>query len=58
MSAQSAKKPLLRKETLRQLDTAQLGQLEGAVGGITPTIVSATLVIAATVAMTRDSGEG
>nr|WNE31503.1 McyA4 [Myxococcus sp.] len=38
MSAQAAKKPLLKKETLRQLDTAQMSQLDGAVGGTTPAV--------------------
>ncbi|AKQ68686.1 hypothetical protein A176_005598 [Myxococcus hansupus] len=42
MTAQSSKKPLLRKETLRQLDTAELNQLDGAVGGITPTVIVLT----------------
>ena len=45
MSAQAAKKPLLRKETLRQLDTAQLSQLDGAVGGTTPATVTIPLTI-------------
>ncbi|AKQ68685.1 hypothetical protein A176_005597 [Myxococcus hansupus] len=38
MSAHAAKKPLLQKETLRQLDTAELNQLDGAVGGTTPAV--------------------
>ncbi|NVJ04496.1 hypothetical protein HUW63_04455 [Myxococcus sp. AM001] len=44
MSAPASKKLSLKKETLRQVDTAQMEQLEGAVGGTTPiTIVPITI---------------
>ncbi|MFP2959142.1 hypothetical protein ACLEPN_15190 [Myxococcus sp. 1LA] len=54
MSAQAAKKPSLQKETLRQLDTAELSQLDGAVGGTTPAI---TITIPLTIATTRITRE-
>lgn len=59
MNQQSSKKLSLKKETLRQVDAAQLNQLEGAVGGVTPifTIGLATTV-AVTIVYTIDSSQG
>ncbi|MCP3163029.1 class I lanthipeptide [Myxococcus qinghaiensis] len=54
MTAQSTKKLSLKKETLRTLDTHQLGQLEGAVGGITPTIPIATIIVITIINETTD----
>ncbi|WIG95367.1 class I lanthipeptide [Myxococcus sp. SDU36] len=45
MSAQAAKKLSLKKETLRPLDSAQVEQLDGAVGGTTPTITTVTVTV-------------
>ncbi|MCP3166667.1 hypothetical protein [Myxococcus qinghaiensis] len=36
MSTRPSKKPALKKETLRTLESAELPQLDGAVGGATP----------------------
>ncbi|MFP2959143.1 hypothetical protein ACLEPN_15195 [Myxococcus sp. 1LA] len=55
MSAQAPKKLSLKKETLRQVDTAQLGQLEGAVGGTPPVVVlTITFTISHTIITNMD----
>ncbi|NTX39194.1 hypothetical protein HUA78_32655 [Myxococcus sp. CA033] len=38
MSTRPSKKPTLKKETLRTLESAELPQLDGAVGGATPAL--------------------
>lgn len=50
MTAQSTKKLSLKKETLRTLDTHELGQLDGAVGGTTPALTIPIIIIATIIA--------
>ncbi|AKQ68688.1 hypothetical protein A176_005600 [Myxococcus hansupus] len=49
MNVQAAKKLSLKKETLRQIDSSQLAQLDGAVGGSTPLCVGVIIGLTITI---------